>query len=54
MIGDRSLKDVDEARPVPVVVNRAEDAAGLDGHHAHAKFAPGHALDLRSQVDRRK
>jgi hypothetical protein len=35
-----------------MVVNRAEDAPGLDGHHAHAKLAPCHALDLGTQVNR--
>src|SRR5512147_644947 len=51
MVGDRSLQYVDGARSVYVVVNRAEHAARLDGHHAHAKLAPGHALDLRAEVD---
>jgi hypothetical protein len=35
-------------------VKRAEDAARLDGHHTHAKLAPGHALDLGAEVNRRK
>src|SRR6185312_15164290 len=52
MVRDRSLEDVDDAWSVLMVVNRAEDASGLDGHHAHAKLAPCHALDLRAKVDR--
>jgi len=52
MVGDRSLQDVDDAGPVLVVVHRAEDASGRDGHQAHAKLAPGHALDLGAEVDR--
>src|SRR5574342_870514 len=54
MVGDRSLQDVDDAWSVLVVVNRAEDASGLDGHHAHSKLAPCHALDLGAEVDRRQ
>jgi hypothetical protein len=37
-----------------MVVNRPEDAAGLDGHHTHSELAPGHALDLRAKVNRCK
>jgi dihydrofolate reductase len=37
-----------------MVVNRAEDASRLDGHHAHSKLAPCHALDLTGKVDRCK
>jgi hypothetical protein len=37
-----------------MVVNRAEDASRPDGHHAHAKLTPGHALDLRAKVNGRK
>jgi len=54
MVGDRSLQDVDGAWSAFMVVNRAEDAARLDGHQTHTKLAPCHALDLRAQVDRRK
>jgi hypothetical protein len=54
MISDRSLQYVDDAWSVFMVVNRAEDASGLDSHHAHTKLAPCHALDLRAKVNRRK
>jgi hypothetical protein len=54
MVSDRSLDYVDDAWSVFVVVNRAEDASGLDGHHPHSKFAPCHALDLRAKVNRCK
>src|SRR5215211_7632588 len=54
MVSDRSLQDVDDAWSVFVVVNRAEDASRLDGHHPHSKLAPGHALDLRAKVNRCK
>jgi hypothetical protein len=37
-----------------MVVNRAEDASRLDGHHTHSKLAPCHALDLRAKVNRCK
>src|SRR6185437_10228908 len=49
MISDRSLQYVDGAWSVFMVVNRAEDAARLNGHHTHSKLAPGHALDLRAK-----
>lgn len=52
MIGDRSLQDVDHARPVYMVVNRAEDASGFDAHQTHSKLAPCHALDFRAKVKR--
>ncbi len=52
MISDRSLQDIDHARPVFMVVNRAEDASRFDGHHAHSKLAPCHALDFRAKVKR--
>ena len=35
-----------------MIVNRPEDTSRLDGHHAHSKLAPRHALDLRAKVDR--
>src|SRR5581483_11267324 len=54
MVGDRSLQYVDDAWSVFMVVNRAEDASRLDGHHTHSKLAPCHALDLRAKVDRCK
>jgi hypothetical protein len=54
MVSDRSLQDVDDAWSVFMVVNRAEDASRLDGHHTHSKLAPGHALDLRAKVNRGK
>src|SRR5512139_2446688 len=54
MVSDRSLQYVDGAWSVFMVVNRAEDTSGLDGHHTHSKLAPCHALDLRSKVDRCK
>jgi hypothetical protein len=37
-----------------MVMNRAEDAAGLHGHHAHAELPPLQALDLGLEVDRRE
>ena len=49
MVSDRSLQYVDGAWSAFVVVNRAEDAARLDGHHPHSKLAPCHALDLRAK-----
>src|SRR5512146_2051819 len=52
MVSDRSLQYVDGARSVLMVVKRADDAARLDGHHAHSKLAPCHALDLRAKVNR--
>lgn len=52
MIGDRALQDVNDAGPACMVVSRAEDAARLDGHHAHAKLSTFHALDLAGKVDR--
>src|SRR5580765_3856460 len=54
MVSDRSLQYVDDAWSVFVVVNRAEDASGLDGHHTHSKLAPCHALDLETKVNRCK
>ena len=50
MVSDRSLQYVDGAWSVFMVVNRAEDASRLDGHHTHSKLAPCHALDLRAKV----
>jgi len=49
MVSDRSLQYVDGAWSVFMVVNRAEDASRLDGHHTHSKLAPCHALDLRAK-----
>src|SRR6266567_5181394 len=54
MVSDRSLQYVDDAWPVFMVVNRAEDASRLDGHHTRSKLAPDHALDLRAKVNRCK
>src|SRR5512133_2483271 len=54
MVSDRSLQDVDGAWSAFMVVKRAEDASRLDGHHAHSKLAPCHALDLRAKVNRCK
>jgi hypothetical protein len=54
MVGDRPLQYVDRAWSVFVVVHRPEDASRLDGHHTHAKLAPGHALDLRAKINGRK
>jgi hypothetical protein len=54
MVSDRSLQDVDGAWSVFMVVNRAEDASRLDGHHTHSKLAPCHAFDLRAKVNRCK
>ncbi len=36
----------------PLVVDRAEDASGLDGHHPHSKLVPFQALDLAREVER--
>src|SRR5271157_2060653 len=52
MVSDRSLQYVDHARPVFMVVNRAEDASRFEGHHTHSKLAPCHALDFRAKVNR--
>jgi hypothetical protein len=52
MVGDRSLQYVDGAGSVLVVMNRAEDTSGLDGHHPHAKLTSCHAFDLGAKVDR--
>ena len=52
MVSDRSLEYVDGAWPVSMVVNWAEDASRLDGHHTHSKLAPCHTLDLRAKVNR--
>src|SRR5512138_623786 len=54
MVGDRSLQYVDGAWSVSMVVNRAEDASRVDGHHTHSKLAPCHALDLGAEVNRCK
>src|SRR6476619_6044686 len=54
MVSDRSLQDIDGAWSVFIVVNRAEDASRLDGHHTHSKLAACHALDLRAKVNRCK
>src|SRR5215213_7707405 len=54
MVSDRSLQYVDDAWSVFMVVNRAEDASGLDGRHTHSKLAPCHALNLRAKVNRCK
>src|SRR5512141_2238682 len=54
IVSDRSLQYVDAAWSAFMVVNRAEDASRLEGHHTHSKLAPCHALDLRAKVDRRK
>src|SRR5512132_973352 len=54
MVSDRSLQYVDGAWSVFMVVNGAEDASRLDGHHTHSKLAPCHALDLRAKVNRCK
>ena len=54
-VGDAlAQQHVDDAGPVYVVVYRAEHASRLDGHHAHSKLAPCHALDLRAKVNRCK
>src|SRR5215217_3668128 len=54
MVSDLTLQYVDDAWSVFMVVNRAEDAARLDGHGTHAKLAPCHARDLRAKVNRCK
>src|SRR5512139_3744778 len=54
MVSDRSFQYVDVAWPVLVVVNRAEDASRLDGHHTHSKLATCHAFDLGAKVNRCK
>ena len=45
---------VDDAWSVFMVVNRAEDASGLDGHHTHSKLTSCHAIDLKAKVNRCK
>ena len=50
MVSDRALKYVHDARPVSMVVNRAEDPSRLDGHHTHSKLAPYHAFDFGAKV----
>jgi hypothetical protein len=52
MVSDGSLQYVDGAWSVFMVVNRAEDASRLEGHHTHPKLAPCHAIDLRAKVNR--
>lgn len=54
MVGNGSFQDVNDAWPVLVVVNRAEDAARRNVHHSHSKLAPSHSLDFRAKVHRRK
>src|SRR5487761_1920527 len=51
MVSDRSLQYVDVALFAFMVVNRAEDASRLDGHHTHSELPPCHALDLRAKVN---
>jgi hypothetical protein len=53
MVSDRPLQYIDHARPVFMVVNRADDASRFDGEHTHSKLAPCHALDFRAKVERR-
>src|SRR5215469_9048846 len=50
MISDRSLQYVDHARPVLMVVNRAEDPFRFDRHHSHPKLPSCHALEFRAKV----
>jgi len=45
MVSDRPLQYVDHARPVHMVVNRAEDPSRFDRHHSHPKLPPCHTLD---------
>src|SRR6476661_10228706 len=52
VVGDGAFEDEDGAGPPPVVVHRAEDAAGLDGHLPHAQLVPVEAVDLPTEVDR--
>ena len=54
MVRDRPLQDVDNTRSVLVVMQRTKNAAGFDGHHAHAILPACHALDLGSQLKRCK
>src|SRR5512140_1585331 len=54
MVSDRSLQYVDGTWSAFVVVNRAEDASRLHGHHTHSKLSPCHALYLRTKVNRCK
>jgi len=51
---DRSLQDVNHARPAQVVVNRAEDASRFDRHRMHPELAPRHTGDHGTEVDCRK
>ena len=52
VVSDYSLQDEDDAGSVFMVVKRAEDASGFDGHHSHPKLAACHAFDLRTKVNR--
>src|SRR5215472_9985260 len=52
MVNDRSLQDVDHARSVDMVVNRAEDSSRFDRHHSHPKLPPRHALNFGAEVKR--
>jgi hypothetical protein len=51
MVGDRSLQHVDGSRSALVVMNWAEHASRLDGHHSHPKLTPFHALDLGAEIN---
>jgi hypothetical protein len=48
------LQYVDNAWSVLMVVNRAEDASGLDGHQTHSELASCHDRDLGAKVNRGK
>lgn len=52
MISDCSLQYVNHARPIFMVMNRAEDATGFDSNHPHAQLASGHTLDFEAKVKR--
>lgn len=51
MIRDHTLEDENDARSVLVIVDGAENTAGIYRDLAHAKLSSFHALDLWSQVD---
>src|SRR4051812_45462184 len=51
MVRYRPLQDVHGAGSADMVMQRPEDASGLDGYLSHPKLAPSHALELGAEVD---
>ena len=50
VVSDRSLQYVDGAWSALMIVNRPEDAPGLDRQHAHPQLTARHAFDLGAKV----